>query len=114
MSVTITPEHYKKQQKALLASQTAVSHIFDVTLTDLLGQGRPSYVAHARQAAMVIARSMIPISHTDTARAFNREDHETSRYACKVVPARRETDGDFNFKFKQALKMAQDLFTKTK
>lgn len=77
--------------------QKAVAEVFDVSLDELSGPGRPQSIAVPRQVAMYLCRRMTPASLAEIAKWFGR-NHATVVHACKTVRGRMETDPEVNAK----------------
>ncbi len=77
--------------------QKAVAEVFEVSLEDLSGPGRPQSIAVPRQVAMYLCRRMTQASLAEIAKWFDR-NHATVVHACKTIRGRMETDPEVNAK----------------
>ena len=77
---------------ALRTIQKIVSEAHGLTRADLLGPCRLKKVAHARQLAMWIARTLLGTSYPQIGKAFGNRDHSTAMYAVKAVASRAASE----------------------
>ena len=73
--------------------QRAVAEHFDVRIADLRGRSRQRQVAHPRQIAMYLCKTLInTLSLNEIGEAFGGKDHSTVIYACRRVSREIEKD----------------------
>jgi chromosomal replication initiator protein len=77
-----------------------VAEHYHIRPTDIRGDRRPQNIAHPRQLAMYLARTVSHLSFPEIGRAFER-DNSTVQYACKKVAG--EVRKDPNLKAEVAL-----------
>ncbi len=74
------------------AIQRLVAQHYDVSVPDLLSEGRKANVAWARQVALHLARELTGESLNTLGQAFGGRNHATVVHACKRVGQRLATD----------------------
>ncbi len=83
---------------------TTVSDVFGITIGELKGKRRTSYIALSRQVAMYILRSELDLPLERVAREVNRKDHTTVLHACQKVEHLQAIDPRFKEKLHKCLK----------
>ena len=76
------------------AIQTAVADYFGIETEDLVSQKRTKELVQPRQIAMYMCRELTPMSYSNIAQAFNREDHTTVIHACRQIEKMIEENGE--------------------
>ena len=67
------------------AIQATVADYFGIETEDLVSQKRTKELVQPRQIAMYMCRELTPMSYSNIAQAFNREDHTTVIHACRQI-----------------------------
>lgn len=75
--------------------QGAVEKYFNISHADLVGSKRSANIAHARQVAIYLCRSMIDISYEAIGKEFNR-DHTTIMYGFTQIEGKRRESRELN------------------
>lgn len=75
--------------------QRVVEKYFNITHTDLVGSKRSANIAHARQVAIYLCRTMIDISYEAIGKEFNR-DHTTIMYGFTQIEEKRRESRELN------------------
>jgi len=70
----------------------AVSRLYLVTVTDLLGSRRTADVVRPRQVGMYLARTLTPRSLPEIGRRFGGRDHTTVLHAVRKIDGLLHTD----------------------
>lgn len=83
--------------------QIAIAARYDVTLHALLSQRRSRHLAHARQAAMWLARQATQRSYAEIGRLFGNRDHTTVIHGIRAVEARMARDPEFDAEMRALL-----------
>ena len=76
------------------AIQTAVADYFGIETEDLVSQKRTKELVQPRQIAMYMCRELTPMSYSNIAQAFNREDHTTVIHACRQIEKTLDANGE--------------------
>ena len=87
---------------------TVVADVFGVTIGEIKGKGRTSYVALARQVIMYILRSELDLPLERVAREVNRTDHTTVLHACEKIEKMKSSDTRFKEKLQKCLKVLSE------
>lgn len=74
--------------------QKAVVEYFDLSIEELLSARRTKLVAHARQVAMYLCRSLTTRSYPDIAKRFRKRDHTTVMHAFRKIKSACEKDSE--------------------
>ncbi|MBK1832795.1 chromosomal replication initiator protein DnaA [Roseibacillus ishigakijimensis] len=74
------------------AIQRKVAEYFDLRVADMTGRRRPKNIAHARQVAMYLSRTMTKNSLVEIGDAFGGRDHGTIIHAVKKVKGLMESE----------------------
>lgn len=64
---------------------TTTADYFDLSVADILGKTKTRPVAHARQIAMYLTRSLTELSLPGIGKAFGNRDHSTVLHACRKI-----------------------------
>jgi chromosomal replication initiator protein len=83
---------------------SVVSEVFGVTVGEIKGKRRTSYVALSRQVVMYLLRSELDLPLERAAREVNREDHTTVLHACEKIEKLKTTDSRFKDKLQKCIK----------
>ena len=76
------------------AIQTAVADYFGIETEDLVSHKRTKELVQPRQIAMYMCRELTPMSYSNIAQAFNRENHTTVIHACRQIEKIIEENGE--------------------
>ena len=76
------------------AIQTAVADYFGIEIEDLVSHKRTKELVQPRQIAMYMCRELTPMSYSNIAQAFNRENHTTVIHACRQIEKIIEENGE--------------------
>jgi chromosomal replication initiator protein len=76
------------------AIQTAVADYFGIEIEDLVSHKRTKELVKPRQVAMYMCRELTPMSYSNIAQAFNRENHTTVIHACRQIEKIIEENGE--------------------
>ena len=68
--------------------QRAICMVYGVTLAELLGENHETRIAHPRQLACYLTRTMTGYSYPHIAHHFGGRHHTTIMFACRQVEAR--------------------------
>lgn len=88
--------------------QKIVTDFYKIKLSDLLSKKRSRDVARPRQIAMALARELTQLSLPSIGLAFDKRDHTTVLYACKLVEELREQDKKIKHEYNVLLQMLRD------
>ena len=87
---------------------STVSEVFGITVSEIKGKRRTSYVALSRQVVMYILRSELDLPLERVAKEVNRSDHTTVLHACEKIENLKVSDVRFKDKLQKCIKVLSE------
>ncbi|MEF2146541.1 MAG: DnaA/Hda family protein [Desulfovibrionaceae bacterium] len=81
-----------------------VAEHFSVSAKEIRGSKRHAHIAQARQIAMYLCKTLLPVSYPALGRTFGGKDHSTVLYSVKKIEQLRDDDKDLNSLLKELKK----------